>query len=90
MPEDKFAETSEVCYWVVSEGSSLVTLLAHDSNPNMRSLDHVYIVWSITYGQGNFIWIVRFNELDNLFFLFRWGSIDDYSSGAIQGLIQVF
>lgn len=65
MPEHKPVEPLEVGDGVVTELSCLVSFLAHDADTNVRGLNHVDIVTTVTDGQGVGFIVEPLNEFNH-------------------------
>lgn len=60
----------KVGYCIVTELSCLVPLLAHDPNPNVRCLDHVDVIASVSNRTRELI-SLALNKLNDLCLLVR-------------------
>ena len=69
MPQYELAEASEVGDRVVGERGCLVTFFSHKADANVRRLDHVDVIRTISDRKGDFTAVMSPNELDNLFLL---------------------
>lgn len=69
MREEERTQELELTYRVVSSPGRLLTLKSADSDAYVGSCDHVYIIGSITDGQGSRTRHIRLDKLNNLCFL---------------------
>ena len=64
MPEKKTSEELELSNGEVCEGTGLTTFFPKDSNSNVRSLNHVHIIGTVSNGQSRLILADALDECD--------------------------
>lgn len=89
VPEHKPVEPLEVRNSVVTELSSLVSFLTHNSNTDMRWLNHIDIVTAISDRKSVSFFIELLNKVDNGSFVIRRRSEHDDSSYLIKNVADV-
>jgi hypothetical protein len=89
MPEHQPAQVLELRHSIVCECRCLIAFPAHNSNTDMRFLDHVNVVCSVTDCQSLFALDKGFHEEDKLCLLKRGRSVQDDSIGFEEELLDL-
>ena len=82
MPEQGSSEVHKARNGIVSEGCSLISLFAHQTEANISRLDHVYVVCTIADSQSDFSVREFLHESDDLGFLSRGGAVNNNRLGS--------
>ena len=77
MPEKEPSQELEVANSKVRERARLTSFFPNDPNANMRSLNHIYIIGSISDSQSCRIFAMFSYKADQSCLLFRWWSVND-------------
>lgn len=86
VPEYKSTQVREVGNGKVTEGCCLSAFLAHDADANGSSLDHVYVVGSVTDGKSERARVILHDIPDGSCFVVRRRSIDNNRAGERESL----
>ena len=70
MYKKQVREILELPNSVVRSLGSLLAFKATNADSNVRRSNHVYVIGSITNGQGGFFWVTSTHHANNLGFLF--------------------
>ena len=82
MPEQGSSEVHKARNGIVSEGCSLISLFAHQTEANISRLYHVYVVCTIADSQSDFSVREFLHKSDDLGFLSRGGAVNNNRLGS--------
>lgn len=89
MPKNQPTKTSEFDQSIVRKRCSLIAFFSHDSNPNMSSLYHIYIICTITNSNSHRSSIISSNKMHYICLLCWTCSVNNYRLSWRKQLIEL-
>ena len=84
MDKKKSTQEFELTDCIVWVTCCLIAFFTEYSYTDMRSLNHIDIIGTISYGQSNSLGVMFFDHIDHLCFLAWWGTAHYYSMALPQ------